>query len=258
MASAYSTDLQLELVATGEKAGLWGTITNSNLKILELAASGYLSTPALATGNLTLQLDAGSSLGLSTATGKNLMIEVTGTLTASRVITMPVGSERIFIIKDSTVRSTSNFIISVQNVGANAAGTITLPVGSTCMLYTDGTGVDSMKLLSILEKGTVSVGNSVNSPYTAIAGDIVLGEVGNGGGGTINVVLPGSPIAGDKVTVMDSSVVGGFASNNCTIGRNGQPIQGAAADFVMDLNNQSITFVYTNATKGWQIKSTNT
>jgi hypothetical protein len=37
MASTYSTDLSLELVATGEKAGLWGTINNTNLQVLEAA-----------------------------------------------------------------------------------------------------------------------------------------------------------------------------------------------------------------------------
>jgi hypothetical protein len=41
MASTYSTDLSLELVTTGEKAGLWGTITNTNLQILQTASSGY-------------------------------------------------------------------------------------------------------------------------------------------------------------------------------------------------------------------------
>ena len=30
MASSYSSDLKLEIITTGEKAGLWGTITNSN------------------------------------------------------------------------------------------------------------------------------------------------------------------------------------------------------------------------------------
>jgi hypothetical protein len=79
MASTYSSDLQLELIATGEKAGLWGTITNNNLQILELSASGYY-TVSIASGDLTLNLDNGSALGTSTATGKNLMIEVTGTL----------------------------------------------------------------------------------------------------------------------------------------------------------------------------------
>ena len=31
MASSYSTDLKLELMVTGENAGTWGDITNTNL-----------------------------------------------------------------------------------------------------------------------------------------------------------------------------------------------------------------------------------
>ena len=42
MASNYSGDLQLELVTTGEKAGLWGTITNNNLQILELSSKALI------------------------------------------------------------------------------------------------------------------------------------------------------------------------------------------------------------------------
>ena len=255
---AYSSDLQLELIATGEKAGLWGTITNNNLQILELAASGYFPSTALATGDLTLTLDNGSALGATTATGKNLMIEVSGTLTGDRVITMPVGAERIFIVKDSTSRSaTSNYTIGVQNVGATS-GIIPLNPGSTTAYYTDGTTANSMKLLGVLNKGSVTVTNGVNSPYTAIAGDIIFGNVGSGGGGPITVTLPASPTAGNEVTIMDGTGTGGFASNNCTVGRNLEPIQGAASDFVMATNNQSVTFIYIDATKGWQLKSTNT
>ena len=73
MASTYSSDLQLELVTTGEKAGLWGTITNNNLQILELSASGYY-TVSIAASDLALALDNGSALVDTTATGKNLMI----------------------------------------------------------------------------------------------------------------------------------------------------------------------------------------
>jgi len=256
MASTYSPDLQLEIITTGEKAGLWGTITNTNLQILELAASGYLTTAQLATGNLVLTLDNGSASGATTATGKNLMIEVSGTLTGDRIITMPTGAERIFIIKDSTVRSVSNFTIGVQNVGATT-GVIPLPPGSTTAYYTDGTTANSMKLLGVLNKGFVTVQNGTNSPYTTVNGDIVLGDVGNGGGGPITVTLPASPTIGDKVSIMDTSATGGFFSNNCTVGRNLQNIQGVSADFVMNVNNQSVSFMYVNATKGWQITSTN-
>jgi hypothetical protein len=256
MASTYSSDLQLELIATGEKAGLWGTITNNNLKILELSASGYY-TVSIAAGDLTLNLDNGSALGDSTATGKNLMIEVTGTLAANRVITMPTGAERVFIVKDSTTRASANYTIGVQNVGGSGTGIKYMPVGSTCVFYTDGTTANSMKLAGILNQGTVQVQTGTNTPYTAVSGDVVLGETSNGGGGTIQVNLPNSPNIGDIVTVMDASFSGGFASNNCTINRNGSNIQGGTSDLILDTNNQAVTLVYTNSTKGWQKQSTN-
>jgi hypothetical protein len=41
MASSYSTDLKLELMVTGEKAGLWGDITNTNLVILQQSIAGF-------------------------------------------------------------------------------------------------------------------------------------------------------------------------------------------------------------------------
>ena len=251
---AFSTDLQIELIATGEKAGLWGTITNNNLQILELAASGYFSSAALATGNLTLQLDNGSAAGTTTASGKNLLIEVTGTLTANRVITMPTGAERIFIVKDSTVRSSSNFTISVQNVGATT-GIVPLTSGASTIYYTDGTTADSMKLLGVLNESFYNVVGGTNSPYTAIAGDTLFV---NTSAQAAEVILPLAPSQGDQLTIMDGSVTGGFATNNCVINRNGQPINNDNTQNVtLSTNSQSLTLIYTNTTRGWIYKSTN-
>ena len=252
---AFSTDLQIELIATGEKAGLWGTITNNNLQILELASSGYFSTAALATGDLTLQLDNGSAAGTTTASGKNLLIEVTGTLTANRVITMPTGSERIFIVKDSTVRSSSNYTISVQNVGATT-GIVPLTSGASTIYYTDGTTADSMKLLGVLNESFYNVVGGTNSPYTAIAGDTLFV---NTSAQAAEVILPLTPSQGDQITIMDGSVTGGFATNNCVINRNGQPINSDNTQNVtLSTNNESLTLIYTNTTRGWIYRSTNT
>ena len=71
MASTYSTDLSLELVTTGEKAGLWGAITNTNLQLLQTAASGYVEV-TLSTGTTTLSLADGSA----TANGKNFILNL--------------------------------------------------------------------------------------------------------------------------------------------------------------------------------------
>ena len=43
MASTFSTDLKLELMATGENAGTWGTKTNTNLNLVQQAVAGYES-----------------------------------------------------------------------------------------------------------------------------------------------------------------------------------------------------------------------
>ena len=93
MASTYTTNLQLEKVATGEKAGLWGTVTNTNLEILEQASSGYLSVD-VASADVTLALNDGA-----TSNGKNLFFTLTGTLAGNRNFIMPATAERIFIVK---------------------------------------------------------------------------------------------------------------------------------------------------------------
>ena len=107
MPSTYSNDIKLELITTGEKAGLWGTITNTNLQILEQASSGYLSL-AVGGGDVNLALDQGA-----TSNGKNLFFDLTGTLTGNRVVTMPDSSERVFIVKDSTSRASNPYSLTV-------------------------------------------------------------------------------------------------------------------------------------------------
>ena len=73
MASTYSTNTKLELVTTGEKAGQWGGITNTNLQILEQAATGYLAID-MAGASVTLDLTDGA-----TSNGKNIYLKLTGT-----------------------------------------------------------------------------------------------------------------------------------------------------------------------------------
>jgi len=60
MASSYSTDLKLELMVTGEKAGEWGDITNTNLNILQQAIGGYEAVTVSATGDTALTFTNGT------------------------------------------------------------------------------------------------------------------------------------------------------------------------------------------------------
>ena len=236
MASSTSTDLKLELITTGEKSGTWGTITNTNLQILEQAASGYLS---LAVGGADVALSLANH---ATANGKNLYYKLTGTLTAARTVTMPDGAERVFIVEDATARSSSNYTLTVKTVSGTG---VTLPVGSTTILYSDGTNITG----KLQTKGYYTP----PSTYTAVNGDqLLINTSGSGIGTAVTINLPASPAIGNEVHFIDSG--NAFASNNLTIGRNSSNILGAASNLVVNANGAAFTLVYVNATRGWIYK----
>ena len=236
MASSTSTDLKLELITTGEKSGTWGTITNTNLQILEQAASGYLS---LAVGGADVALSLANH---ATANGKNLYYKLTGTLTAARTVTMPDGAERVFIIEDATARSSSNYTLTVKTVSGTG---VTLPVGSTTVLYSDGTNITG----KLQTKGYYTP----PSTYTAVNGDqLLINTSGSGIGTAVTINLPASPAIGNEVHFIDSG--NAFGSNNLTIGRNSSNILGAASNLVVSTNGAAFTLVYVNATRGWIYK----
>jgi len=236
MASSTSTDLKLELITTGEKSGTWGTITNTNLQILEQAASGYISL-AVGSGDVALSL-----ANHATANGKNLYYKLTGTLTAARTVTMPDGAERVFIVEDATARSSSNYTLTVKTVSGTG---VTLPVGSTTILYSDGTNITG----KLQTKGYYTP----PSTYTAVNGDqLLINTSGSGIGTAVTINLPASPAVGNEVHFIDSG--NAFASNNLTIGRNSSNILGAASNLVVNTNGAAFTLVYVNATRGWIYK----
>ena len=236
MASSTSNDLKLELITTGEKSGTWGTITNTNLQILEQAASGYLS---LAVGAADVAL---SLANYATSNGKNLYYKLTGTLTGNRIVTMPDGAERVFIIEDATSRSSSNYTLTVKTVSGTG---VIVPVAAKMVLYSDGTNISS---------GPITKGYyTIPGGYTAVSGDQLLVNTSGGGLGVpVTVTLPATPSVGDEVTIIDSG--NAFGSNNLTVGRNGSNILGIAANLTVSTNGAAFTLVYVNATRGWAYK----
>tara|TARA_R100000654_G_scaffold1665_5_gene5975 strand:+ start:945 stop:1664 length:720 start_codon:yes stop_codon:yes gene_type:complete len=236
MASSTSSDLKLELITTGEKSGTWGTITNTNLQILEQAASGYISVD-VASSDVALALS-----NHAVSNGKNLYFKLTGTLSADRTVTMPDSAERVFIVEDATTRGSNNRTLTVKTVSGTG---VAIPVGSKCLVYSDGTNIN----LGIREKGYYTVPGA----YTAVEGDqLLIDTSGSGIGSAVTVTLPASPSVGSEVTFIDSGA--NFASNNLTIGRNGSNILGAASNLTVSTNGSAFTLVFVNATRGWAYK----
>jgi len=86
------------------------------------------------------------------------------------------------------------------------------------------------------------------STFTAVNGE---GYFVNTSGGAVTVNLPASPSGGDIVAIKDYA--GTASTNIITVARNGSNIRGEASDFTFEKNNSGATFIYVDATEGWQI-----
>ena len=113
------------------------------------------------------------------------------------------------------------------------------------VLVTDGAGN-----LSFVDNtgGTAWVAVKT-SGFTAVAGE---GYFCDTSGGAFTATLPATPTLGDEVTLVDYA--GTFDTNNLTVGRNSENIQGSAADLTVSVERAGLTLVYSGATQGWLLK----
>ncbi len=98
MASTY-TALGVELMATGENAGTWGTKTNTNLNIIEQISGGF-SAQSIAGGAQTTALTV--SDGSTGAVMSHRMIEFTGSITGNQIVTIPLDAQTFYFLRNST------------------------------------------------------------------------------------------------------------------------------------------------------------
>ena len=142
----------------------------------------------------------------------------------------------------------SNYIdIKVPALASNV--TLTLPNNdgnADEFLKTDGSGNLSFAAVS----GGTSWQAVKTSGFTAVAGE---GYFINTTSGAITMTLPASPTIGDEVSFIDYA--GTFDTNNLTIGRNSENIQGSAADLTVSVERAANTLVYTDGTQGWLLKA---
>ena len=85
MASTF-TPLGVELQATGENAGTWGSKTNVNLQLIEQISGGFTQQALTSGGTVALTI---SDSGTGDVAGHR-MIEFTGSLSDNAVVTIPL------------------------------------------------------------------------------------------------------------------------------------------------------------------------
>ncbi len=113
MTSTY-TPLGVELMVTGENAGTWGTKTNTNLNIIEQISGGYISQAIAGSGTTAFaKTDGGTGSVVATR-----VIEFTGALTGSRIVTFPVLTENFYLIKNATTNAETLQLKAATGSGA--------------------------------------------------------------------------------------------------------------------------------------------
>ena len=136
MASTFS-DLGIELMATGENAGTWGTKTNTNLQIVEKAIAGYVEK-SIAGGAATTALTiTDGDTTESTSVARHAVIKLTGTITGNQIVTVPDSIEKVYIVVNGTSGAHT-----VQFKTASGTGvTFGTSDKSTKLVFSDGTNI---------------------------------------------------------------------------------------------------------------------
>jgi hypothetical protein len=135
MPSSYNNALRLEMIGTGEQAGIWGETTNNNLGTLLVdAVAGYTSVSITSSSQALTAID-----GLEDQS-RNAMIALTTVTSANFSVFIPASSKTyIFYNASSYVATIYN---STVTGNTTAAGTgVAIPAGKTMAVWSEGTNV---------------------------------------------------------------------------------------------------------------------
>ena len=199
MTTAYTNDLRLAEMATGENAGTWGITTYTNLELIA-EAFGYGTENLGSDANTTITMADGSTDAV-----RSIYLKITSTsLSATREVTLaPNTVSKIWIIENATTGSQS---ITIKQ---GSGGTVTIPNGANKIVVTDGAGSGAavFDALSDIDIDSGTIDGVVIGGSSAAAGNFTtLDATGDITGATFTP--DGDTSAGDSAAVGFTSAEG--------------------------------------------------
>ena len=127
MASTYTANQGLEKPATGDRSGTWGTMTNTNMDMLDRSISGVGALTLTGTAT-TLTTSDGSA-----SDGNYKVLVLGGSPSGTNTITLsPNDGDKLYFVVNASGQS----VIFSQGTGTN----VTIANGAADIIYADGAG----------------------------------------------------------------------------------------------------------------------
>ena len=232
--STYSTRLKLELFGSGEQSNAWCNTTNNNFsQSIEHSIAGvYTKNLGSSSSPVTLTTNDGPQTQANNE-ARQAAIIFTGH-SSDFIIQFPA-VEKLYFLRNA---SSSNKITARLGSSGN---TFVINPSRNVFLSTDGTNWYEIQTQGsdwLTKTGT----------YTAFAGDKIFA---NTTGGAFTITLPASPTIGDEVRFVD--LANHFDTNNLTVGRNSEKIDGATSDLTVATEGAAFALVYSGSTYGWKL-----
>ena len=175
MTTAYTSILKLALPVQGELVGTWGDVVNNNItSMIEEAIAGKASISTWVVGVHTLTTANGT-----TSESRCAILECSGSPGITSYVICPAAT-KLYIVKNSV---SGGYTVTLKT--ASGSG-ITVPNGSTMLLYCDGTnvvaGVDYVSAAySAYTSTNLSGGGAGQVPYQSGSGTTAMLAAGSAG-----------------------------------------------------------------------------
>jgi len=242
MASTYTLNNGIELIATGEQSGTWGQTTNTNLSLIDTALDGQVSITLSSAGSSGSPNSLPVSDG-SASNGRNRLIVFAdgGDLSATAYVQLtPNDAEKIVYIRNSL--SGSRSILVFQGT-YNASNDYEIPAGTTAVVFFNGGG-----------SGAVAA-NVFNNAYFdslrlgAVSVTAILDEDNMSSNSATSLATQQSIKAyvDTTVTAQDLDFAGGSGSGSVDLDSQNFTIAGTSNEIETSASGQTLTVGLPNA-----------
>jgi len=161
MASTFTT-LGIELMATGENAGTWGTKTNTNLGMVQSAVAGYVEKSIAGGAQTTALTITDGDNTESTSVARQMVIKLTGSITGNQIVTVPNSLEKLYVVVNGT---SGSFTVQFKTASGSGITFATTDKG-TKFFFSDGTNINEI-ISSSVPADNISTGDAASSFATS-------------------------------------------------------------------------------------------